>query len=127
MLELVGWNVGMSGSAVALLFVAAIVIGVIVQNIGQASFDYEWSLTGVAALIGGWLGSEAFGDASTWGPEWEGMYLVPALIGASALAGLLAVAIRYINGGTQVSHAQPRSPAPPDPRGSPAVNVAHPR
>ena len=127
MLELAGWNVGMSGWAVALLIVAAVVIGVVVLNIGEAAFDYEWSLTGVAALIGGWLGSEAFGDASTWGPEWEGMYLAPAFIGAVALAGLVAVAIRYINGGTQVSHPQPRSPAPPDPRGSVAANVAHPR
>ena len=107
MLELIGWNVGMTGVAVALLFMAAIVIGVVVQNIGEAKFDYEWVLTAVAAFIGGWLGSEALGAASTWGPEWEGMYLVPAFIGAIVLSGLVAVAIRYINGGTQVSHPRP--------------------
>jgi uncharacterized membrane protein YeaQ/YmgE (transglycosylase-associated protein family) len=107
MLELIGWNVGITGVAVALLFMAAIVIGVVVQNIGEAKFDYEWVLTAVAAFIGGWVGSEALGAASTWGPEWEGMYLVPALIGAVVLSGLVAVAIRYINGGTQVSHPRP--------------------
>jgi uncharacterized membrane protein YeaQ/YmgE (transglycosylase-associated protein family) len=107
MLELIGWNAGMTGSAVALLFVAAIVVGVLVQNIGKASFDYEWVVTGVAAFIGGWLGSEALGAASTWGPEWEGMYLVPAFIGAIVLAGLLSVALRYVSGGTQVSHPRP--------------------
>ena len=35
------------------------------------------------------------------------MYLVPALIGAIVLSGLVAVAIRYVNGGTQVSHPRP--------------------
>ena len=59
MLDLYGWDVGMTGAAVALLFMAAIVIGAVVQNIGRPSFDYEWTVTGVAALIGGWLGSEA--------------------------------------------------------------------
>jgi uncharacterized membrane protein YeaQ/YmgE (transglycosylase-associated protein family) len=107
MLDLYGWDVGMTGAAVALLFMAAIVIGAVVQNIGKASFDYEWTVTGVAALIGGWLGSEALGAASTWGPEWQGMYLVPAFIGAIVLSGLVAVAIRYINGATQVSHPRP--------------------
>lgn len=107
MVDLYGWDVGMTGAAVALLFMAAIVIGAVVQNIGKASFDYEWVLTAVAAFIGGWLGSEALGAASTWGPEWQGMYLVPALIGAVVLSGLVAVALRYINGGTQVSNPRP--------------------
>ena len=107
MLDLYGWDVGMTGAAVALLFGTAIVIGAVVQNIGKASFDYEWVLTAVVAFVGGWLGSEAFAAASTWGPEWQGMYLVPAFIGAIVLSGLVAVAIRYINGGTQVSHPRP--------------------
>ena len=107
MLDLYGWDVGMTGSAVALLFMAAVVIGAVVQNIGKASFDYEWVLTAVAAFIGGWLGSEALGAASTWGPEWQGMYLVPAFIGAIVLSGLVAVAIRYINGATQVGNPRP--------------------
>lgn len=107
MLDLYGWDVGMTSPAVSLLFMAAIVIGAVVQNIGNPSFDYEWTVTGVAAMIGGWLGSEALGAASTWGPEWQGMYLVPAFIGAIVLSGLVAVAIRYINGGTQVSNPRP--------------------
>ena len=107
MLDLYGWDVGMTGAAVALLFMAAIVIGAVVQNIGKSSFDYEWAVTAVAAFIGGWLGSEALGAASTWGPEWEGMYLVPAFIGAIVLAGLLSVALRYVSGGTQVGHPRP--------------------
>jgi len=107
MLDLYGWDVGMTGSAVSLLFMAAIVIGAVVQNIGKASFDYEWVLTAVAAFTGGWLGSEAFGAASTWGPEWQGMYLLPALIGAMVLSGSVAVAIRDVNSGTRVSDPRP--------------------
>ena len=97
----------MTGWAVALLIVVAGVIGVVAQNIGEGALRYEWTLTGVAALIGGWLGSEALGGASTFGPEWQGMYLVPALIGAIVFGGLFAAAIRYVNGGTQVSHPRP--------------------
>ncbi|HKO32377.1 MAG TPA: hypothetical protein VJY85_01400 [Candidatus Limnocylindria bacterium] len=107
MLDLYGWDAGMTGAAISVLFMAAIVIGAVVQNIGQASFDYEWVLNAIAAFVGGWLGSEALGAASAWGPEWQGMYLVPAFIGAIVLGALVAVAIRYITGGTQVSHPRP--------------------
>jgi uncharacterized membrane protein YeaQ/YmgE (transglycosylase-associated protein family) len=107
MLELFGWNMGMTGFAVALLIVAAVVIGLAAQYIGEVTFGYEWTLTAVAALIGGWLGSEAFGSASPWGPQWEGMFLLPALIGAIVLGGLFDIAVRYVSGGAYVHHPRP--------------------
>ena len=82
MLELVGWDVGMSTVAALLLILGALLIGIVSQYIGDVTVGYEWAVTGAGALIGGYLGSEAFGTASTWGPEFQGLYVLPAIIGA---------------------------------------------
>jgi uncharacterized membrane protein YeaQ/YmgE (transglycosylase-associated protein family) len=100
MLELYGWEVGMNlGEAILLIF-GAIVIAAVAQYIGRVSFGYEWVFTGIAALVGGWLGSEAFGTLSTWGPAFEGLYILPALIGALVLGGIVDGVVRFSSGGT---------------------------
>ena len=107
MLILFDWNVGMTAWAVTLLIVGAVVIGAILQYVGDVTIGFEWSVAGLGALIGGWLGSEAFGALSTWGPTWEGMYLLPALIGAVVLGFVVDLAVRYGTGGSLVHHARP--------------------
>lgn len=107
MLVLFDWNVGMTAWAVALLIVGAVIIGVVLQYVGDVTNGYEWSVAGLAAVIGGWLGSEAFGAASTWGPDWEGMFLLPALIGAIVLGFVVDLAVRYATGGSLVHHPRP--------------------
>ena len=105
MLELFGWEIGMNLWEAILLASGAVVIAAVAQYIGRTSFGYEWVFTGIAALVGGWLGSEAFGTLSTWGPVFEGLYLVPALIGAVVLGGIVDAAVRFSFGGT---HLAPR-------------------
>ena len=107
MLELFGWNVGMSGLAVILLVAGALVVGAIPLFIGEARTGYEWLATAAAVLIGGWLGSEAFGGISTFGPVFEGMYLVTALVGGVVLGAIVDVAVRYVSGGTYTHAARP--------------------
>jgi uncharacterized membrane protein YeaQ/YmgE (transglycosylase-associated protein family) len=104
MLDLFGWDVGMSGLAVILLVAGAIVIGAIPLFVGEARTGYEWLATAAAALLGGWLGSEAFGGISTLGPAFEGLYLVPALIGGVVLGAVVDVLVRYVSGG-RYTHA----------------------
>lgn len=104
MLDLFGWDVGMSGLAVILLVAGAIVIGAIPLFIGEARTGYEWLATAAAALLGGWLGSEAFGGISTFGPAFEGLYLVTALIGGVVLGAVVDVLVRYVSGG-RYTHA----------------------
>jgi hypothetical protein len=99
MLNLFGWEVGMSLIEVVLLFGGALVIAGVLQYIGQAGFGAEWVFTGAAAVVGGWLGSEAFGTLSTWGPVITGLYLVPALIGAVVFGVVADAALRYASGG----------------------------
>jgi hypothetical protein len=107
MLELIGWNVGMTAWAVIVLIAGAAVIGLVLQYVGDVTNGYEWSIAGLGAIVGGWLGSEALGTLSTWGPEWEGMFLLPALGGAVIVGFVVDLVVRYATGGSLVHHPRP--------------------
>lgn len=107
MLDLFGWDVGMSGLAVLILVVGALLIGGVSQFIGEPRIGYEWLFSAAAVLVGGWLGSEAFGTASTWGPVFEGLYIVPALIGGVILGVVVDVIVRYVSGGSYTHEPRP--------------------
>ena len=107
MLELFGWNVGMSTLAAILLVAGALTIGIAAHYIGDVTVSWEWAATGVAALIGGYMGSETFGRLSTWGPELEGLYLLPAVIGGVVLGGVVDMLLRYATEGSYTHHPRP--------------------
>jgi hypothetical protein len=107
MLELFGWEVGMSTLALIVLIVGALVLGGLSQFIGETKIGFEWLIVAPAVLVGGWLGSEAFGAASTWGPVFEGLYIVPALIGGVVLGAVADVIVRYLTGGSYVHEPRP--------------------
>jgi hypothetical protein len=44
---------------------------------------------------------------STWGPEWEGVFVAPALIGAVVLTVLVDAVVRWGTGGSFSGHAHP--------------------
>lgn len=99
MLELFGWNFGMTLLAGILLVVGALALGAIAQYVGQVRIGYEWVFTAAAALVGGWLGSEAFGTLSTWGPVFDDLYILPALIGGFIVGGVVDFVVRRYTGG----------------------------
>ena len=105
MLDLFGWNVGMTGVAALMLVLGALILGAIAQVIGRVVVGYEWIFTALAALVGGWIGSEALGTLSTWGPVFDDLYILPALIGGIVLGGLVDVVVRRSTGG---SYLEPR-------------------
>ena len=107
MLDLFGWDVGMSTLAAFLLIGGAAVIGIASYFIGEVRAWYEGAITGLAALVGGYLGSEALGSASTWGWEIQGLYVVPALIGAVVVGGIVDVIVRYLTGGSYTYEPRP--------------------
>ncbi len=107
MLDLFGWDVGMSQSAAILLVLGAIVLGGIAHFVGDVRTGWEGPIAAVAALVGGYLGSEAFGTLSTWGYAFEGLYVVPALIGAVVLGFVIDAVVRYLTEGSYVRHARP--------------------
>jgi hypothetical protein len=107
MLDLFGWDVGMSTFAALLLVIGALLIGVIAQFIGDVNVSWEWAVVGIAALVGGYLGSEAFGSVSTWGPAIDGFFVLPALIGAVIVGGVVDVVVRMTTAGSYVHQARP--------------------
>ena len=107
MVGLLGWEVGMGWLAITTLIAAALVIGVAAQVIGETATGWEWVPVGLGALIGGWIGSEALAGASTWGPVFDGLYLLPALIGALVLGAAVDLIVRYATGGHDLHEPRP--------------------
>jgi uncharacterized membrane protein YeaQ/YmgE (transglycosylase-associated protein family) len=107
MLDLFGWDVGMSGWAVLLLVGGAIVIGAIAHLVGEVRTGWEGPIAAVAALVGGYIGSEALGTFSTWGVVFQGLYILPALIGAVVLGVAVDAIVRYATHGSYVHASRP--------------------
>lgn len=105
MLELIGWNVGMSLGGALIVVFGALIIAAFIQMVGRTTIGYEWVITALATIVGAWLGSESFGALSTWGPLLEGVYLLPALIGGLVLGVAVDALTRYTSGG---SYLEPR-------------------
>ncbi|EOW9527140.1 GlsB/YeaQ/YmgE family stress response membrane protein [Bacillus cytotoxicus] len=64
------------------LIITCIVGGLIGMLAGMITGkDFPLGIVGniIAGLIGSWVGSALFGQ---WGPEWSGIFILPALLGA---------------------------------------------
>jgi uncharacterized membrane protein YeaQ/YmgE (transglycosylase-associated protein family) len=85
-----GWIVVIAG---ALLF------GVIAQFIGEARTGYEWLIDAIAAFAGAVIASEFVISARVYEPVFDGLALVPALLGGLALGVVVELATRYMTGG----------------------------
>jgi uncharacterized membrane protein YeaQ/YmgE (transglycosylase-associated protein family) len=83
-----------------LLIVGALVIGVAAQFIGDVRKNYHWIIVAVAALIGGLFASEFIVDWRTFEPVWDGLALIPALIGGLVVGVVVDVIARYATGGS---------------------------
>jgi hypothetical protein len=79
---------------IAFLMMAAFVIGLASQLVYRVHFELEWLAAGVAAFLGGYLASEHLGALGAWGPEVDGLFVLPALIGAGLLAALVGLISR---------------------------------
>jgi len=90
-----GWLVLLAG---ALLF------GVLAQLIGETRTGYEGLVDGIAAAVGALVASEFIISARTWEPVWDGLALVPALIGGIVVGVVIELATRYLTGGRYTTH-----------------------
>jgi uncharacterized membrane protein YeaQ/YmgE (transglycosylase-associated protein family) len=91
-------SLGLGGWVV--LVVGAIVIGVIAQLVGRPGTGYEWIVTAIGAGVGAIVASEFIVAWRTFEPVWDGLALVPALIGGLVVGTVVDVATRYLTGGT---------------------------
>lgn len=87
-----------------LLVVGAVIFGGVAQFIGEARTGYEWLVDAIAAGIGALIGSEFLIATQAYGPVWDGLALVPALIGGLIVGVIVELATRYATGGTYTAH-----------------------
>jgi uncharacterized membrane protein YeaQ/YmgE (transglycosylase-associated protein family) len=91
--------------AVIALMVGSVVLGVAIQMFGNPGFGYEWLITAIGAVIGGFVASEFIVGFRTWEPLFDGMAIIPALVGAIVVGGVMAIAVRWLTAGTRSSGA----------------------
>src|SRR6476660_5456505 len=84
----------------AILIVGSLIFGGVAQFVGETRTGYEWVVDAIAAGIGALVASEFIVAWQTAGPVWDGLALVPALIGGLVVGLVVEVGIRYITGGT---------------------------
>ena len=90
-------NLGIGGWLV--LIVGALLFGVVAQFIGRTVTGYEWLVAGFAAGLGAVIASEFIISLRTFAPVWDGLAIVPALIGGLALGLVVELVTRYLTGG----------------------------
>jgi len=86
-----GWVVLIGGS---LLF------GLLMQLIGETRTGFEWLVDGVAFAIGALVASEFLTAWQASGPVFDGLALVPALIGGFLVGIVAEIVTRYVTGGS---------------------------
>jgi uncharacterized membrane protein YeaQ/YmgE (transglycosylase-associated protein family) len=88
-----------------ILIVGAVVLGIIAQLIGDARFGYEWVVSGVGAFVGAFVASEFIIDWRSYQPVFDNLALIPALMGGVVVGIVVAVATRFLTGGTYLGEA----------------------
>lgn len=81
------------------LIAGALLFGVLAQFVGETRTGFEWAIDGVAAAIGAVIASELIISLRTFEPVWDGLAIVPALIGGLALGIVVELATRWLTGG----------------------------
>ena len=80
--------------AILLLLGIAVVLGFTCELVGRRREAYEWEIGTLGAIVGGFAASCVFGPALRWGPEIDGFFVVPALLGGLLVAAALDAAFR---------------------------------
>jgi uncharacterized membrane protein YeaQ/YmgE (transglycosylase-associated protein family) len=88
----------------AAVVVAALAFGLIAQLVGDARIGVEWLADAVAFAVGAVVASELIVALQTVGPVWEGVALLPALIGGLAVGVIIEIVTRRVTGGTYTGH-----------------------
>ena len=87
------------------LIVVAVLFGAGAQFIGEAGTGYEWLATAIAFGVGAVVASEFIVAWQTFEPVWDGLAIVPALIGGLVAGIVVELATRYLTGGSYSGRA----------------------
>ena len=82
------------------IVVVALIVGVGIQYLMKSTLSYEWLVVALAGAFGAYFASETFVGSTvfegitSWGPEFDGMFIVPAIIGGVILAVVADLGVR---------------------------------
>lgn len=91
-------DVGLGGWLV--LIAGALVFGAVAQFIGETRTGYEWIVDAIAAGVGALFASELIVAWRSVGPVWDGLAIVPAVLGGLVVGLVVELATRYSTGGS---------------------------
>ena len=91
-------EMGVGGAAV--LVIGAVVFGVVAQFVGETRTGYEWLVDAIGAGIGALVASEFIIGWQAFAPVFDGLALLPALIGGLVVGLIVEVETRLLTGGT---------------------------
>jgi hypothetical protein len=80
--------------ALLVLLLAAVLLGVVLQAIGGSRPPARWPATALATALGGYATSELFGTFVRSMSEWDGLAVIPALLGGVATGVLMDLVLR---------------------------------
>lgn len=82
------------------IVIVALIVGFAVQLMRQKPLDYEWLVVALSIGFGAyfasetWVGSALFEGITDWGWQFDGLYVIPAVIGALILAVAADLGVR---------------------------------
>jgi uncharacterized membrane protein YeaQ/YmgE (transglycosylase-associated protein family) len=97
--------VGLGLGGWVVVIVGALVFGAVAQIVGETRTGVEWLVDAIAAGIGALFASEFIVAWQTFEPTWDGLALVPALLGGLVVGLVVEIATRYLTGGTYSGRA----------------------
>lgn len=91
------------------IVVLAVIAGLAVQYAVRGGVSYEWVIVALAGAFGAYFASEAVVGSTVplldgikeWGPEFDGMFIVPAAIGGVLLALIADLGVRTTSSSLQ--------------------------
>jgi len=83
----------------AVLILGSIAIGIAFYFVGDPQFNFEWVVSAIGAFVGGFVTSELFIGLRDYQPVYDGLALVPALIGGVIVGGVVAAITRLLTRG----------------------------
>ena len=95
---------------VIVLVVGALVFGVVAQLFGETRTGFEWLVDAIGAGIGALVASEFIVGWRTTEPVFDGLALVPALIGGLVVGLVIELATRYMTGGSYTGRSMTAYP-----------------
>lgn len=93
----IAFALGISGWAV--LLVGAFLFGVLAQFVGETRTGYEWLVDTIGAGLGAVIASEFIIGWRSVEPVFDGLAIVPAVVGGLVLGLIVEVTTRFLTGG----------------------------